>query len=123
MRTATIQKQHDPPASPLAANVSQMLLKRVLIPFLRLVQANFARADVHGPVNDFLVTVSGNRHFGLMSDGSPAGPQRRRFGQNRGVSEEDDGASSVFESGAEPPFACLHVFERRARTYRGRFQR
>lgn len=123
MRTAAIQKEHDSPATPFAANVSQMLLKRVLIPFLRLVQTNFARADVHGPVNDLLVPVAGDRHFGLMSDGSPAGPQRRRFGQDRGVAEQNYGTLAVLESGAEPPFACLHVFERRARTYRGRFQR
>ena len=96
---------------------------RVLTPLRGDQQQDITATDVERAVQNMSGVTAGDRDALLLSDAAVATVQRWRLGDNRFIHHQDDRALTCEKPVFKPPFACRHVSGRRARRYRGRFQR
>ena len=87
-----------------------------LIPYIGDEQQQGSRMNVECAVHYTLSAIAGDGHAHLLPLGPIATRQRRRFCNDRLIQHQYDGALSPSQAALEPPFACRHVAERRAKS-------
>lgn len=67
---AAVKEQHNPPPAPALANLAEVGLEVVLVPFLGIVQLDSA-LQAQRPIHHALVTIASDRHFEWLANLAP----------------------------------------------------
>src|SRR5919198_3015723 len=111
------------PPAPMGADHGEERLMRLLDPRLGDQQEELPTADVEDPMAHASGMRTCDRHAHLLADGPVAGIERWGLGDDCLIEPQEDRALPRCQAMFEPPCACRHVAGRRARSWRGRFQR
>ncbi len=98
----------------MRADHLQEVLMRHLIPDFRDQQQDLAAPDIDDAMQDALLAIARDGDAALVPDPTVTTVERRRLTDDDLIEHQDDRALARQKSAFEPPFACRHVFERKA---------
>jgi hypothetical protein len=123
MLASSIFKEHKVPATPVCSHPGEKMAVRYLVPLPADPQRHISAGHIDCPVQNPPLVTAAERHRDLLANSSITVVQRRRFGDDGFIQHQQDRPHAIFQAVFEPPFACRHVWSRRAKRWRGRFQR
>ena len=115
MRRTTVKEQHNPPPPPAPADLTQICLKVILVPFLGIVQLDSA-LQAQCAIQHALVAVARDRNRQRFADLAPRGAQRWCLGDDDLITKQYDRARATLQMALQPPFCWRQVLDLRAST-------